>query len=279
MYAVHRLPPSPLLLVASGIHPPPGTSADPTDRPVVLVHGVFDSAACWFPVLDALVAAGRRVIAVDLPGHGASPRIERDFSLQHLAEAVHVTLRDAGVTSADVVGHSLGGLVSQQLAQTRPELVASLTLEDPAWGVASAPGLFPEILVQRVGQLATWSPQQILENGRAAHPEWDERDTAGWLEAKIDVDVGLTQASQDWIAATGPQAWDVYPGPVHLLTGECERGALVSPAMVEAASLTLGNRLVHRHVPGVGHDIRKDAKDTYVAALTEFLRDVHGSHV
>ncbi|TPQ22936.1 alpha/beta fold hydrolase [Streptomyces sporangiiformans] len=90
---------------------------------LVLLHGVGLDRGLWGPCLAAL-AARHRVLLVDLRGHGASPAAAAGLTLGELAEDVAALLE--GPTH--VVGFSLGALVAQQLALTRPESVASLTL-------------------------------------------------------------------------------------------------------------------------------------------------------
>ncbi|WP_246113357.1 alpha/beta fold hydrolase [Streptomyces montanus] len=90
---------------------------------LVLLHGVGLDRGMWERCLPAL-AARHRVVLVDLRGHGASPAAAAGVTLGELAGDVAALL--AGPTH--VVGFSLGALVAQQLAVTRSELVASLTL-------------------------------------------------------------------------------------------------------------------------------------------------------
>ena len=56
--------------VAAGIPFSALTWGDPADRPLLLIHGITASARIWWRVGPALAASGRRVVAVDLPGHG-----------------------------------------------------------------------------------------------------------------------------------------------------------------------------------------------------------------
>jgi pimeloyl-ACP methyl ester carboxylesterase len=99
--------------------------------PVLLVHATGDTSADWAEVAAGLVE-NRLVVAVDLRGHGASPR-PGGYALTELADDLEVmaaALAAEHGRPVDVVAHSLGGLVSCLLASRRPDLVRRLVLED-----------------------------------------------------------------------------------------------------------------------------------------------------
>jgi pimeloyl-ACP methyl ester carboxylesterase len=99
-----------------------------TGVPVVLVHGVGSSIDTWGDIPQRLAAAGRTVVAVDLLGHGGSGVGNGDFSLGANASAIRDLLEHLGHERIHLVGHSLGGGVSLQLAYQFPHLLESLTL-------------------------------------------------------------------------------------------------------------------------------------------------------
>jgi pimeloyl-ACP methyl ester carboxylesterase len=96
-----------------------GTSSDGT--PLVLLHGLTFDRRHWRPVLRELAAIdpGRRVLTVDLPGHGDAPRWER-YDLESVVAAVHTTAVSAGFDEPVVVGHSIGGLLATIYAAKYP---------------------------------------------------------------------------------------------------------------------------------------------------------------
>ncbi len=104
----------------------------------VLIHGVGSSSATWDSVIDRL--ASHHVVALDLPGHGASEKGRGDYSLGALASIVRDLLDHLGHESATIVGHSLGGGVALQFAYQFPQRCHGLVL------VASG-GLGPEASV------------------------------------------------------------------------------------------------------------------------------------
>jgi pimeloyl-ACP methyl ester carboxylesterase len=101
-----------------------------TGRPLLLVHG-FGGAAWNFSELVPLLT-GRRLIVPDLPGHGGSSALPAT-SLAGFADVL-ASLLDA---PADVVGHSLGGVVALRLGERHPALVRSLVLAAAA-GISSS---------------------------------------------------------------------------------------------------------------------------------------------
>src|SRR5512133_3755617 len=93
--------------------------------PLVLVHGAGAASDDWPPELRAL--PGRRVLAVDLPGHGAAPG-PAPGSVAAFASAVEALLDAHGIASAVIAGHSMGGAIALTLALERPARVAGLVL-------------------------------------------------------------------------------------------------------------------------------------------------------
>src|SRR4051794_21034395 len=104
--------------------------------PLLLVHG-FGGAAWNFAELAPRLAARRRVLVPDLPGHGASSALPAAETLSAYADAVAHTCEVEGHASLDVLGHSLGGAVALRLAVRRPRLVRRLVLAAAA-GISSS---------------------------------------------------------------------------------------------------------------------------------------------
>lgn len=97
-------------------------------RPLVLLHGVFMDSSLWSDLMAGL--GGGRVLAVDMPSHGASPDLPAGSSVDDHVSAVAATLDSCGVRGAVVVGHSWGGMVALRLAHRRADLVAGLVLSN-----------------------------------------------------------------------------------------------------------------------------------------------------
>jgi 3-oxoadipate enol-lactonase/4-carboxymuconolactone decarboxylase len=112
---------------------------------VVCVHGYCQSSAYWAPTLDRLAAAGRRGLAPDLPGFGASAGLPGPYTMEALADRLAAWLDARRLARVALVGSSMGGVVAQHFALrhstrlTRLLLVATGgAMGDPAAGLARA---------------------------------------------------------------------------------------------------------------------------------------------
>jgi pimeloyl-ACP methyl ester carboxylesterase len=99
-------------------------------EPLVLLHGLGESHVGWSPVLE-LLAEHHDVIALDLPGFGASPSLGRGVApnARNLAATIESTLDDLGVGNYHVAGYSLGARIAIELART--DRVRSVTAIAP----------------------------------------------------------------------------------------------------------------------------------------------------
>jgi pimeloyl-ACP methyl ester carboxylesterase len=101
--------------------------AGTTGPPLVLLHGVGDSALDWQWVMPTL-AGTHRVYAPDLPGSGGSIKSDVDYSPAFFTQFLSAFLDALEVKHAAVIGHSLGGLVGLRLALSEPSRVSALGL-------------------------------------------------------------------------------------------------------------------------------------------------------
>lgn len=98
----------------------------PDGQPILLLHGYTDNSRSWSllaPHLD-----GRRLIAMDLRGHGDSDAPICCYGVDSLASDVNAFMEAVGIKQADVVGHSLGSMTAATLAAYHPEKVDELVL-------------------------------------------------------------------------------------------------------------------------------------------------------
>jgi pimeloyl-ACP methyl ester carboxylesterase len=104
---------------------------------LLLIHGMAGSSQSWRELLPKL-AQRYRVIAPDLLGHGQSAKPRTDYSLGAFAVGLRDLLDELGVSSATVVGHSLGGGIAMQFLYQHPDYCRRLVL-------ISSGGLGPDV--------------------------------------------------------------------------------------------------------------------------------------
>ena len=85
-------------------------------RKLLLIHGLGGSWQSWITIIDAL-SAERAVIAIDLPGHGATPAEADSGTFNGLVGSVERYIADNGLTGVDVVGSSMGARIVLELAR------------------------------------------------------------------------------------------------------------------------------------------------------------------
>ena len=92
-------------------------------EPVVLLHGAFMTIPNNWTGWIGELSKTRKVIAVEMQGHGRTADIKRDFSSENLADDVAALLDYLQIPSADLIGYSMGGGVAMQCAIRHPEKV------------------------------------------------------------------------------------------------------------------------------------------------------------
>ncbi|WP_164867795.1 alpha/beta fold hydrolase [Rhodovarius crocodyli] len=119
--------------------------------PLICLHGIGGAADLWAPTAAAL--PGRQVLAWNQPGYGGNPLLA-DLSFSTLADNLAAELVQKGITSADFIGHSMGGMVAIELALRHPGLVRTLIpyATTPAFG-GKDPSFARDFLAKRLAPL------------------------------------------------------------------------------------------------------------------------------
>lgn len=120
--------------------------------PVVLLHGSFMTIASNWSGWIGELSKTRKVIALEMQGHGRTADIQRDFSYENLADDVAALLDHLKIPSADLIGYSMGGGVAMQCAIRHPEKVRkvvsiSAVFRHDGW-VKEALDIFPQLTAE-----------------------------------------------------------------------------------------------------------------------------------
>lgn len=113
--------------------------------PLIMLHGGMLTFHLSFDALLPALTAERRVIGVELQGHGHTALGDRPFSIRQCAEDVIALLDRLGIERADFLGYSLGGLVSTDVAVVAPERVGRLVVAAAHFGATRSEAYYPEI--------------------------------------------------------------------------------------------------------------------------------------
>jgi pimeloyl-ACP methyl ester carboxylesterase len=103
----------------------------PNGRTVVLLHGRNFPSSYWAPVIRTLTGAGYRVVVPDQIGFGKSSKQQGDLHFDTLARNTIALLDSLQIAKADIVAHSMGGMLAVRIARAYPDRVAHLVLTAP----------------------------------------------------------------------------------------------------------------------------------------------------
>lgn len=112
-------------------------------RPIVLLHGAFYTIELNWGQLIPELSKTRKVIAIELQGHGHTPYSDRKLDLATLASDVKGVMNHLKVDSADVVGYSMGGSVAYRFATQFPKQVRKLVIISSTYKTS---GWQPEVI-------------------------------------------------------------------------------------------------------------------------------------
>lgn len=221
------------------------------DRTAVLVHGITADTNSWWRTAPELVRQGYRVVAVDLPGHGRSPR-SAAYDLDAMTDAVAEALPERPDLA---VGHSLGALLlAGALPRLRPRRVVYV---DPAWAAppdeATAKAMTDALRAQK-----DWNSERI----RVSLPRWELPAQKHKLTALRRWDPATLDAF-DGFAGYDPPAPEE---PSLIVLADPSRN--VPPPWAGRLS---ARGFVVRVVPDTGHVVHNEDFDGFWAVLREWL--------
>ena len=112
--------------------------------PVILIHGISQALTDWYALMPVLVKNGYRAIAVDLLGHGDSPKPTdpEHYSIRSVYGTLEVWIDALRIDPPYyLVGHSLGGYLSLNYALRYPGRVCAMVLINPLFSISQLNGL------------------------------------------------------------------------------------------------------------------------------------------
>lgn len=251
---------------------------------VMMLHGIGGGHIAFAPQVETLAAAGYRAVAWDMPGYGYSAPIE-PYTFKGLAQSC-VDLIDAlQCEHVVLLGHSMGGMVAQEVVARRPERVSRLVLcgTSAAFGKRtdgrSADAWAQQFIAQRTapldaGQSMAEVAQRLVPQmvGPGSLPEGlrlAEHCMAGVPAAtyRRALDCLVTFDRQAALSAIGV--------PTLLIGGEFDRVA--APAVMKQMADAIPDAR-YAELKGIGHLMSLEAPDEFDALLLDFLAQTRAVH-
>ncbi|MBN1648689.1 MAG: alpha/beta hydrolase [Spirochaetales bacterium] len=247
--------------------------------PLLLVHGFSDDGSCWAPVAEQLEQQFD-IVMPDMPGHGLSLRRDTHI-LPDMAGDLAALITELGFRQPFICGHSMGAMVSFELALRFPGMAGALVLEDPPWW-SSFPGNNSGISFQRgeeppvvrwARSLADKTFDQLVEEYRKDNQHWPDILIRNMARAKKRLDQSIITLLGRQVGKNGLR-WKKEITkiniPVLLLTADPARGAMISPELSAKIAL-MNNYVTVRHFPETGHLIHFDRQEQFISEVRTFL--------
>ncbi|MFQ5737712.1 MAG: alpha/beta fold hydrolase [Acidobacteriota bacterium] len=243
---------------------------------LVLIHGMFGDYLDWEPVLQPL-ARRQRVIAIDLPGFGASDKPNREYTGEFFVDSLHGLLQELGVQRATLVGNSFGGQIALLYALRYPGEVERLILVDSGgfrpfteeekaltrqrFGEAAIAALTPEINEMLFAPLFT-APTEIRQ--RYLQKQNAKLARADYLAYAHAVASSIQLSVSTFLLDRLPE----IECPTLLLWGEKDQAVPLELARQALEKLPRARLTV---VPGCGHVLQLDCPEDFLQAVEGFL--------
>lgn len=244
-----------------------------TGRPIVILHGLFGMGDNW-RTFARMTEHQATSILVDLRNHGRSPHSE-EMSYAAMAADVRALLEELGLTSAVIMGHSMGGKVAMTLALETPGAVERLIVVD------IAPRAYAPHHQDVIRAISSITPADLLSREgveiRLASILGDDattvqflmknltRDEQGRLQWKSNIPVLLTAYTHIVEAITAPHAFE---GPTAFIRGE--RSSYIRDTDLPGIhALFPSAELIT--IPGAGHWVHADQPRAFADAVLGLL--------
>ncbi|WP_315718997.1 MULTISPECIES: alpha/beta hydrolase [unclassified Bradyrhizobium] len=244
----------------------------PDRQTLVFLHGIGGAARAWRGQL-AHFGERFRAVAWDMPGYGQSARLDT-VSITTLAAALQNFLNQIDARQPILVGHSIGGMITQEWLITHPHAASAVVLAQTSPAFGKADGDWQKSFIEaRLGPLDRGATMASLAPDLVKELVGDDADPAG-LDLATSCMAGVPEASYraSMLALLGfdrRQALKEIKVPTLVLSGSRDRNA-PAPMMEKMASFIPGAEYVE--LQGAGHLVNLERPGEFNAALDSFLK-------
>ena len=245
--------------------------------PVVFIHGIGASLYGWRYQVAPVVAAGYRVIAFDNRGFGFSDKPAHGYSNAAYTHLVVSLLDSLGISSAVLVGHSMGGAIAAEVALAHPDRVRGMVLIDAAGFGVRWPGVLKMARWPLLGAVMTtfrgrWITGRIVRSTFADPGKVTEADVDQYYAPVPDPDYGraLRGVLREFRFDTLGGRLESVQTPTLILWGDADRWIGLRDGSRFARELPRSEFVV---VARTGHDAPEESPDQVNRLLLDFLKE------
>lgn len=245
----------------------------PASGPVVcFTHSLSSDGGMWAEQMPPLMAAGWRILRLDMRGHGGSDPVQGDYTMAALADDVAAALDFLGLDKVHYIGLSIGGMIGQAFAIAHgPRLKSAMWCD-------TSPQTMP-------GAAAAWAPRMdVVRKANSLAPladatmerwftdAWKPGNPARWKEIRATI-AGTTPAGYLGCAAA-IMNFDFTPGlaklklPVLVVCGDDDQGTPPA-ANKKIAELVPGGR--YEGIPATRHFPNVERPDVFNRIMMDWL--------
>jgi 3-oxoadipate enol-lactonase len=250
-------------------------AGDPALPPLVFLHGIGGAARAWRGQLDYFKDS-YRAIAWDMPGYGGSAPLPA-VSIATLADALKDFLHATGAIKPVIVGHSIGGMIVQQLLTSDPLIANAVVLAQTSPAFGKPEGEWQKQFIDaRLGPLDRGETLTSLAPSLVKELIGDDPDPSGMELARVCMaNVPASTYRATMLALMGfdlRHALKEISVPALLLSGSRDKNA-PAPMMAKMATYVPG--AIYVELEGVGHLANLERPDEFNAVLWDFLMESH----
>jgi 3-oxoadipate enol-lactonase len=247
-------------------------AGDLASPPLVFLHGIGGAARAWRDQI-AYFSDRYRTIAWDMPGYGGSASIPT-VSIATLADALQEFLQQVGAAKPILVGHSIGGMIVQQLLTKDPAISNAVVLAQTSPAFGKADGEWQKSFIEaRLGPLDRGATMVSLAPTLVRELVGDDPDFSG-MELARDCMAAVPEATYraTMLALLGFDQRNALKGiavPTLVVSGSKDKNA-PAPMMAKMASYIPSATYVE--VEGAGHLVNLERPSIFNATLDRFLK-------
>ncbi len=245
--------------------------------PVVFIHGIGASMYAWRHQLPQVAAAGYRVVAFDNRGFGFSDKPAHGYSNADYTRLVVALLDSLGISSAVLVGHSMGGAIAADVALAHPDRVRGMVLISAAGFGVRWPGVLKIARWPVVGAVATtfrgrWITGRLLRSSFVDPRKVTEADVDQYYAPVPDPDFGraLRGVLREFRFDTLGGRLAQVQAPTLILWGDADRWIPLSIGARFGRELPRSELVV---IERSGHNVAEESPEQMNRLLVDYLKE------